>query len=150
MECLRELSQYFEIIVFTASHGCYANVVLDYLDPKEQYIHHRLFRESCVQTEEGVYVKDLRILANRDLSNVVLVDNAAYSFGFQIENGIPILPFYYNKKDQELQHLMGYLKYLANVKDVREINRQTFGLHLYMNYETPEKLIASLKNGTEK
>ena len=37
-------SKNVEIIVFTASHSCYANVVLDYLDPEREYIHHRLFR----------------------------------------------------------------------------------------------------------
>lgn len=25
---------------------------------------------------------------------MILVDNAAYSYAFQLENGIPILPFY--------------------------------------------------------
>ena len=128
MECLRELSQYFEIIVFTASHGCYANVVLDYLDPKEQYIHHRLFRESCVQTEEGVYVKDLRILANRDLSNVVLVDNAAYSFGFQIENGVPILEFTNDTSDMELRYLADYLLKGHYYSDLRDYNRENLRL----------------------
>ena len=29
------MSEYFEIIIFTASHSCYANVVLDYLDPNK-------------------------------------------------------------------------------------------------------------------
>jgi CTD small phosphatase-like protein 2 len=43
-EILKNLSKNFEIIVFTASHSCYANVVLDYLDPNNEYIHHRLFR----------------------------------------------------------------------------------------------------------
>lgn len=61
-KCLQEMSKYFEIIVFTASHSCYANVVLDYLDPNGEYISHRLFRENCVQTEEGVFIKDLRVL----------------------------------------------------------------------------------------
>ena len=32
-ECLIEANKHFEVIVFTASHSCYANVVLDYLDP---------------------------------------------------------------------------------------------------------------------
>lgn len=41
----------------------------------------------------------MRILANRDLKNIVLVDNAAYSFGFQINNGIPIIPFYDDPND---------------------------------------------------
>jgi CTD small phosphatase-like protein 2 len=33
-------------------------------------------------TEEGVHIKDLRVLADRNLKDVVLVDNAAYSFGY--------------------------------------------------------------------
>lgn len=81
---LEELSRICEVIVFTASHECYATVVLDHLDPKKQYISHRLFREHCWQTEEGIYIKDLRVLKNRNLENVMLVDNAAYSYFFQL------------------------------------------------------------------
>jgi CTD small phosphatase-like protein 2 len=32
-QLLAQLSQHCEVIVFTASHACYANVVLDHLDP---------------------------------------------------------------------------------------------------------------------
>ena len=38
----------FELIIFTASFGFYANVILDVLDPTHQLIHHRVFREHCV------------------------------------------------------------------------------------------------------
>ena len=138
------MSQIYEIIVFTASHGCYANVVLDYLDPKGQYIHHRLFRESCVATEEGVYIKDLRIISNRSLEDMVIIDNAAYSFGYQIDNGIPIIPFYENKLDEELRHLIPYLKFLNGVKDLRDIIKQTFKLSLYGNFDTPDKILEKL------
>jgi CTD small phosphatase-like protein 2 len=34
LEILKEMSQLYEVIVFTASHSCYANRVLDYLDPR--------------------------------------------------------------------------------------------------------------------
>jgi len=61
IECLAELSKYFEIIVFTASHSCHTTLVLDYLDPHSQYISHSLFKDNCVATE-GMYIKDLRIL----------------------------------------------------------------------------------------
>jgi CTD small phosphatase-like protein 2 len=141
LECLRELSEYYEIIVFTASHACYANVVLDYLDPNEQYIQQRLFRDSCVVTDEGVHIKDLRVIGNRNLQDVILVDNAAYSFAFQIENGVPIIPFYDNKADQELRHLIPYLKFLSSVKDVRDINKQTFKLHQYSSFDSPEDVL---------
>jgi CTD small phosphatase-like protein 2 len=46
-----------------------------------------------------VYVKDLRVIGNRNMNDMLLVDNAAYSFGFQLENGLPIIPFYDNKED---------------------------------------------------
>lgn len=140
-EILKELSQDFEIIVFTASHSCYANVVLDYLDPEQQYIHHRLFRESCVVSDEGVYIKDLRVFGNRNLQDLVLVDNAAYSYGYQVENGIPIIPYYDNKEDQELKHLIPYLRSLLGVRDVREVNKQTFKLHAYSMYDSLDKVL---------
>ncbi len=74
--------------------------MLNYLDPKGDLVSHRLFRGQCWQTEEGVYIKDLRVLKNRKLENILLVDNAAYSYFYQLENGIPIIPFYDDKDDQ--------------------------------------------------
>jgi Dullard-like phosphatase family protein len=144
IECLKELSQHFEVIVFTASHACYANVVLDYLDPHQQYIHHRLFRDSCVVTDEGVHIKDLRVIGNRALSDMLLIDNAAYSFGFQIENGVPIIPFYDNKNDQELLHLIPYLKFLGSTKDMRDLNKQTFKFDIYHAHDSPDNVLDRL------
>lgn len=141
VEILKEISKDFEVIIFTASHSCYANVVLDHLDPQNQYISHRLFRESCVVTDEGIYIKDLRILGNRSMQDIVLVDNAAYSFGFQIENGIPIAPYYDNKEDVELKHLIPYLKSFKDVKDVRDVNKQTFRLQSYSQYDSLDKVL---------
>ena len=95
---LKSLNRHFEIIVFTASHPCYANVVIDYLDPTGELVHHRLFREHCYLMNNGPYIKDLRII-DRDPAKTVLVDNAAYSYVFQLDNGIPILPYYCGSHD---------------------------------------------------
>jgi CTD small phosphatase-like protein 2 len=76
---LQELSEIFEIVIFTASNSCYANVVIDHLDPNKAWVSHRLFRESCIETNDGIYIKDLRVI-NRDLAKVVLIDNSAISF----------------------------------------------------------------------
>lgn len=51
-----------------------------------------------------MYCKDLRVM-DRELKDVVLVDNAAYSYAAQPDNGIPILPYYHGKQDFELQVL---------------------------------------------
>lgn len=143
-EILENLSKNFEIIVFTASHSCYANVVLDYLDPEDRYIHHRLFREHCYQTPEGMYCKDLRVI-DRDMSEMVLVDNAAYSYAAQLDNGIPILPYYHGKSDFELRALEHYLQGMLLVNDVRTLNRKTFQLHKYRSYyNRAERLVEEL------
>jgi CTD small phosphatase-like protein 2 len=142
-EILRNLSQHFELIIFTASHSCYANEVIDYLDADNEWIHHRLFREHCYLTQEGLYVKDLRILG-RDLNQVVLVDNAAYSYAFQLENGIPIYPYYQGRTDFELRVLEEYLMKLLT-RDMRATNDSTFKLTQYKHYYAkPNKLVEDL------
>lgn len=75
-ECLEELAKDYELIVFTASHECYANVIIDEID-KKRLISHRYFRDSCSRSDEGFYVKDLRVI-DRDLKNVLLIDNVPY------------------------------------------------------------------------
>lgn len=112
-------------MVFTASHKGYADKVIDLLDPEHKYISHRLFRDHCFKTKQGVYVKDLRIL-NRSLDKVILVDNAMYSFALQLSNGVPIIPFSDNPADQELQHLTSFLLKLRQAEDVRPIIHQHF------------------------
>lgn len=51
-----------------------------------------------------MYCKDLRVI-DRNLCDMVLVDNAAYSYAAQPENGIPILPYYHGRTDFELKAL---------------------------------------------
>jgi len=36
----------------------------------------------------------------RDIKNIAVIDNAMYSFAFHLDNGVPILPYYHNKKDK--------------------------------------------------
>ena len=124
------MSEEFEIIIFTASHSCYANVVLNILDPDNEFITYRLFRDHCLRTKEGIFIKDLRIIANRNLKNLVIVDNATYSFGFQLHNGIPIIPFYENKNDMELLYLMEFLREMDKAPDVRIFNNEWFKYYL--------------------
>ena len=47
-ECLELVNKYFEVIVFTASHKWYADVILDYIDPEKKLIQHRLYRDHCI------------------------------------------------------------------------------------------------------
>lgn len=129
-ECLEEANKLFEVMVFTASHQCYADAVLNYLDPDRRLIHHRLYRNNCISIN-GANIKDLRIFTNRNLKDVVLVDNNAFSFAYQLDNGVPIISWYDDPADMELKHLIAYMKILALAEDVREVNRRTFSLHTF-------------------
>lgn len=85
----------------------------------------------------------MRII-NRDLTQTVLIDNAAYSYALQVENGIPIIPFYQGKMDFELRALQKYIESLLFCKDVRDMNRNTFMLNKYHQFDHPDALVKSL------
>ena len=59
--------------------------------------------------DEGFYVKDLRIFEGVDLKNMIIIDNYVFSFAFQLENGIPIVPYTGQKDDLEMIKLMRYI-----------------------------------------
>ena len=67
-----------------------------------------LYRQHCVNTEYG-HIKDLRIIKNRLIKDMLILDNNCLSFAFNINNGVPILPYYDNDLDEELKHLTFYL-----------------------------------------
>lgn len=99
-----------------------------------------MYRDQCIETPQGIFIKDLRVISNRDLKNILLVDNASYSFGYQLDNGIPIIPFYHDKNDKELLHLMQYLKCVIDSPDVREQNKKAFQLGELTEQEITEYL----------
>ena len=88
-----------------------------------------MYRHHCVETQYGL-IKDLRIIGNRQLSDLILIDNSALSFALNVNNGIPILPYFQDPVDEELRHLNYYLNCLrdSQVNDVRVHNEEAFGL----------------------
>lgn len=85
------MSKHYAIYVFTASTFDYAQPIVDFLNEKNKTIHGVLHRKNCMETHNGFFIKDLRIIKNRPLSKMLIVDNLVHSFGLQIDNGIPIL-----------------------------------------------------------
>ena len=125
---LEEVSKYFEVGIFTASVQEYADAAINFLDPENKYIKFRFYRNSCINVGDLVRVKNLRILKNIPLKDIVLVDNNMYSFAPQLDNGILINSFFCDKKDDELENVLSYLiEFILPADDVRKANEQFFG-----------------------
>ncbi|CAD8056115.1 unnamed protein product [Paramecium sonneborni] len=141
---LELLEPNFEIIVFTASHGQYAKRIVEYIDPK-RIISRVLSREHCSFSDQGQYVKDLSIIKNRPLSRTVLVDNSAISYFYQLDNGVPIIPFYDNKSDKQLLALAKYLNGMVGIDDIREYNQKNLKTYLLAKLQTQDQVLEMYK-----
>ena len=133
-EFLTEVSKYFVVGIFTASVKAYADAVIDYLDPNKNLIQFRLYRNNCINVNDKIFVKDLRIIKGIDLKDIILLDNSIYSFSAQINNGILVNSFFNDKNDIELYNVLEYLlNFLVKADDVRVINEQFFNFDKIIN-----------------
>ena len=120
-ELLKIKTKYY-LIMYTASHHSYAASVLNYLDPKKEIFALRLYRNNCtIVNYEGktFYIKDLRILKDVSLKDMVIIDNSVLSFAFHLDNGIPILPYYRGEEGIEMQNLSKLLLKLSECDDIK-------------------------------
>ena len=119
-EFIKEVGQYYEVVIFTASLSKYAIPLMDILD-QENIAPQRLFREHCT-FHNGLFVKDMQRVGRR-LEDTIIIDNSPNSYQFQPENGIPILSWYDDPEDRELMAFVPGLKLMANelIEDVRPI-----------------------------
>jgi CTD nuclear envelope phosphatase 1 len=132
------------VIIFTASVRQYGDPVINMLDPTG-LVKERLFRSSCVN-QRGNFVKDLAVL-NRDLSQVIIVDNSPVAYTFNPRTPAPAFSFFFfllaltqvsartrtenavpisnwmgtDPGDEELLNLLPFLDALRWTQDVRSI-----------------------------
>ena len=120
-ELLEFVSKIYEVVIFTASQQSYADPVIDFLDKGRNIIHHRLYRDSCTQ-HLGNYVKDLSQL-NRQMKNIIIIDNSPHCYLFQPENALPVTSWYDDPSDTELFDIKQLLLALSNknILDVRDV-----------------------------
>jgi Dullard-like phosphatase family protein len=115
-ESLYLLNQIFELGIFTASRKSYADQILNLIDPNSELFKIRLYRKNCIPISHEYFLKDLRVIGNRPLDKVYLVDNNSYFFANNLENGIPIVSFFNDFNDTELIHLSFFLIYFQSIK----------------------------------
>ncbi|XVF24138.1 hypothetical protein REPUB_Repub13aG0101500 [Reevesia pubescens] len=129
-EFLNQLSEFAELVLFTAGLEGYARPLVDRIDAENRFSL-RLYRPSTISTEYREHVKDLSCLS-KNLCRTVIVDNNPFSFLLQPINGIPCIPFSAGQihDSQLLDVLLPLLKHLSQQKDVRPV--------LYDRFRMPE------------
>ena len=117
-EFIKELSEFYEIIIFTAALQNYADLIISGLDP-DGVVSDKLYRQHTLNIGNS-YIKDLNKLG-RDITKVIIIDNISENFSQQPKNGLNITDFEENEYDDELKFLKDDLKKLVKLKpdDVR-------------------------------
>ena len=117
-EFILRMSNYYEIVMFTASLSKYAEPLYNKLD-SNRVSATLLYREHCT-FHNGLFVKDMARLG-RPLQNVIIIDNSPTSFLFQPENALPCISWYDDPNDTELMDFVPILEKLSKESDVRKI-----------------------------
>ena len=73
----------------------------------------------------------MRIIQDRALRNIVIVDNSIISFAYQLSNGVPIRAYLGEKNDEELLFMTSYLEEIFSVTDVRTKIEDTFKMEAF-------------------
>lgn len=135
---LKQLSEFADLVLFTAGLEGYARPLVDKIDAENRFIH-RLYRPSTTRTEYREHVKDLFVIS-KDVCRIVLVDNNPFSFLLQPLNGIPCVPFSpgHPHDKQLMDVILPLLKDLSLEKDVRPVLHERFGmLEWFQNHGIP-------------
>ncbi|KAK9881676.1 hypothetical protein WA026_017192 [Henosepilachna vigintioctopunctata] len=130
------VSQWYELVVFTASMEIYGAAVADKLDNGRGILRRRFYRQHCTP-DLGSYTKDLSAICN-DLSSVFILDNSPGAYRAYPDNAIPIKSWFSDPYDVALLNLLPVLDALRFTADVRSVLSRNLHLHrLWIKNDTP-------------
>ena len=81
---IKKLYNFYEIDIFTAAIKRYADNIVNKLDPNDNYIKCRFYREHCIYEGTKTVKKLVRI--GRDLNKIIFVDNIKYNAKYNMDN----------------------------------------------------------------
>lgn len=113
------VSQWFDLVIFTASMEIYGASVADKLDDGRGILQRRYYRQHCTQEFNG-YTKDLSTV-HPDLSSIFILDNSPSAYRNFMQNAIPIKSWFCDPHDTCLLDILPFLDALRLTSDVRSI-----------------------------
>ena len=134
-ESLDLIKKNYNIVIYSSGSKNYVDAILDFIDPEHNYFNLRLYREHCnkfIINNKIYFTKNLNIFKNIcPIKDIVMVDCSVIGFGFFLENGIPIIPYYDSKEDVELELLSYYLLSISSNTDLRIALKRDIELNYY-------------------
>lgn len=118
LEFLENVSQWYNIAIFTASKRLYADPVVDRIDTKG-VVRQRYYRQSCTEVA-GCFMKDLSKV-RADQSKVLLVDNSPVCYSLCEKNAVPICGWVDDPNDTALLDILPFLEQIQHLRDVRSV-----------------------------
>ena len=95
------LSEFWEIYFYSSRKKIIVQDIQRILDPDNKLIQGILARENCVMLDDGRLMKDLALITNRSLKDIVIMDYKIYSFALNLSNGVPVLHWTGETEDNE-------------------------------------------------
>ena len=142
-ELLENIYKTYDVHIYTSSDKEYADLILKQIDPQRKYFQERWYKNSCVRSQNGQFIKDLRTVGS-NLARTVLIDNSCFSFGHQLLNGVPIISYTGSITDTELMALQDYLHHLNRQSDVRKANIDYFKMPLYIDSQDMDTVYSKI------
>ena len=124
LDFLHKMKQLYELILFSSGTSEYVSPIIKNIERKEKYFEHILYRQHVTYDDNGNFFKNLNLL-NRNVKNIVIVDDTFKNFKNHKLNGICIKPFYgdiYNDKNtlKILGSILYRIRYDADITgDIR-------------------------------
>lgn len=117
---LKQVSKWFNLVIFTASVKEYADPVIDWLESERKFFTKRFYRDHCTLRDGQGYIKDLSTV-DKNLNNVIIIDNSPISYALHENNAIIVEGWINDPSDSDLLNLIPLLNGLRYTTDVRSI-----------------------------
>lgn len=143
---LKDLSQFYEIILYSDEESQFMDEVIGSIDPNHQFLKFSFGRE-CFAMHKGKYMKDYDYF-NRDFKDVVIVDFDDKINYNRKENIVLVKPYKGEDYDNTLSVLSKFLIRCRNADDVRTVIKQYGGYDAVKNFES--KIQEKVKKTQEK
>lgn len=89
-EFLLVMSEFYDIVLFSSRKSSLLDKIAEILDPENKIIKQKISRKSCFLTKSKKFFKNLEIIKNKNLKDMLIIDYKPQSFFPNLDNGVLI------------------------------------------------------------